>query len=100
MTTTPETSTETRDVVSRDTETTLERSRPAPVLISEQEVLLSTAAARFVAPAMITRHWRGAALIEAIGRIHIGLPEPRPCYPRRTASYFEGARMSREMDHL
>jgi hypothetical protein len=100
MTTAPETSTETRDVASRDTDMALERSRPTPVLISEQEVLLSTAAARFVAPAMIPRHWWGTALIETIGRIHIALPEPRPCYPRRGAIYFEGARMSREMDHL
>jgi hypothetical protein len=74
-----------------------------PVLISEQEVVLSTAAAAaatLTPPATTRRHWRGTTLIAAIGRIHIGLPEPRPCYPRRDASYFEEARMSRHMDHL
>ncbi len=100
MTTTPETSAETLDVVSLDTETTLEPVSPTPVLISEQEVVLSTAAAALVPPATIPRHWRGTTLIAAIGRIHIGLPEPRPCYPRREASYLEGGRMSRQMDHL
>jgi hypothetical protein len=100
MTITPETSAETRDVVSRDTEMTLERRRPTPVLISEQEVVLSTAAAAFVPRATTRRHWPVTTLIAAIGRIHIVLPEPRPCYPRREASYFEGARMSRQMDHL
>jgi hypothetical protein len=48
-----------------------------------------------------TRHRRlGAKLIAAIGRIHIALPEPRPHYPWREPNYFEGARMSREMDRL
>jgi hypothetical protein len=100
MTTTPETSAETRPVVSRDTAMTLEPSCPTPVLISEQEVVFSTAAAAFVPLATTRHHWRVTTLIAAIGRIHIALPEPRPCYPRRGASYFEGGRMSREMDHL
>jgi hypothetical protein len=100
MTTTPETSVETLDVVSLDTETTLEPVSPTPVLISEQEVVLSTAAAALVPPAATRRRWLGATLIAAVHRIHIGLPEPRPHYPQRDASYFEAARMSRQMDHL
>lgn len=71
-----------------------------PVLISEQEVVFNTAAAALVPPATTHRHWPGGRLIAAVGRIHIALPEPRPHYPRRDASYFEGARMSRQMDHL
>jgi len=74
MTTTPETSAETLDVVSLDTETTLEPVSPTPVLISEQEVVFSTAAAALVPPETTPRHWRGTTLIAAIGRIHIGLP--------------------------
>src|SRR5258707_9982884 len=100
MTTTPETSAETLDVVSLDTETTLEPVSPTPVLISEQEVVFSTAAAALVPPETTPRHWRGTTLIAAIGRIHIGLPQPRPCYPRREASYFEGGGISRQMGHL
>ena len=70
------------------------------VLVTEQEVAFATAAAISVPPAT-TRHRRlGATLIAAIGRIHIGLPEPRLHYPRRECSYFEATRLSREMDHL
>src|SRR6478735_2706789 len=67
----------------------------APVLITEQEVLFKTAAALSVPPRTTHRHWPGAAVITAIGHIHIRLPEPRPIYPRREASYFEAGRMSR-----
>jgi hypothetical protein len=69
-----------------------------PVLVTEREVKLSTAAATSLPPAT-THHRVRATLIGAIGRIHIGLPEPRPNYPRRERSYLEAARMSREMDH-
>src|SRR5262245_45691328 len=69
-------------------------------LITEQEVVLGTAAAISALPAT-TRHRRLCAmLIAAIGHIHTRLPEPRPIYPRREASYFEVARMSRAMEHL
>jgi hypothetical protein len=71
-----------------------------PVLISEQEVVFITAAATLVPPASSHRHWPGTTLIAAIGRIHMGLPQPRPHHLRRDPSYFEAARMSREMDHL
>ncbi len=76
------------------------RHASTPALISEQEVVFSTAAAAILSPATTHGHWRVTRLIAAIGHIHIGLPEPRPLYPRREASYFEGARMSRQMDHL
>jgi hypothetical protein len=97
MTTTPQTSAETIDVVS--VSATLEPVCPAPVLITEEEVVFNTAAAALVPPAT-TRHHRLGTWVAAIGRIHIGLPPPRPIYPRRAASYFDDARMSREMDHL
>jgi hypothetical protein len=72
---------------------------PTPVLVTEQEVAFSTAAAISAAPATVRRPWPGATLTAAIGRI-LTLPEPRPHYPRREPSYFEAARMSRQMDHL
>jgi hypothetical protein len=71
---------------------------PQGVLVTEKQVVLSTAAVLSVPVA--TRHHRLATrLIDAISRIHIALPEPRPHYPRRR-DYFEAAKMSREMDHL
>jgi hypothetical protein len=69
------------------------------VLVTEQELAFSTAAAIPVPPTTIRRRL-GATLSAAIGRIHIGLPEPRPHYPRPERNYFEAARMSRAMDHL
>ncbi len=76
------------------------RHASAPVLITEQEVLFNTVAAVSVPPATTHRHRPGTALITAIGHIHIRLPEPRPTYSRREASYFEAGRMSRLMEHL
>jgi hypothetical protein len=72
---------------------------PTQVLVTEQEVAFATAAAISIPPAA-TRRRLGSRLIVAIGRIHIGLPEPAPHYPRRERNYFEAARMSRELDHL
>jgi len=71
-----------------------------PVLITEREVVFTTAATALRPHATTHRHWRATRLVAAIGHIHIGLPGPRPLYPRREASYFESARMSRQMDHL
>ena len=83
-------------------QTTVDSARDAstPVLISEQEVLFNTAVAASVSPATTRRHWSGAALIAAIGHIHLRLPEPRPIYPRREASYFDHGRMSRMIERL
>jgi hypothetical protein len=71
-----------------------------PVLITEQEVVFTTAATALQPPATPDHHWRATRLVALIGHVHIGLPEPRPHYPHREASYFESARMSRQMDHL
>jgi hypothetical protein len=75
-------------------------SATTPVLISEHEVVFSTAVAAVAPPATTHRHWPAARLIAAVSHIHIALPEPRPIYPRVEASYFEAARLSRQMDHL
>ena len=77
-----------------------ERRAAAPILIRGHEVLFGTAAATLLPSATAHRRFRGTTLTAAIGRIHIRLPEPRPIYPRRDASYFEEARMARHMDHL
>ena len=71
-----------------------------PVLVSEQEVVFNTAVAAVAPPATTHRHWPGVRLTAAVSHIHIRLPEPRPCYPRCDANYFEEARMSRAMEHL
>jgi hypothetical protein len=76
---------------------------PEPVLITEQEVVFSTAAAVSVPPAT-TRHCRlGATLVASIQRIRMFLTttaQPRRHYPARECIYMETARMSRQMDRL
>jgi hypothetical protein len=99
MTTTSQTSADT-DVVSLDSAATLEPVSPAPVLITEQEVLFNTAVATLVQPATTHRRWPEITLFAAVRRIHIRLPDARPVYPRLETSYFETARMSRMMDRL
>jgi hypothetical protein len=66
-----------------------------PVLVTEQEVMLGTAAAVRPRSTPITRR-----MIDALGVVAAALrpPPPRPNYAR--ASYLERARMSREMDRL
>jgi hypothetical protein len=88
------------DLGSAPSEVGSERRATTPVLITEQEVVFSTAAATSLPPATAHRRWRGATLIAAIGHIPIRLPEPRPIYPGREGSYFEAARMSRQMGRL
>jgi hypothetical protein len=74
---------------------------PTRVLITEQEVVFSTAAAISVPPATTRRRWLLVATrAAAIGRILTSLPEPRPHYPPREPDYLQAARMSREMNHL
>ena len=67
-----------------------------PVLISEQEVMLGTAAAVRPRSTQITRR-----MINALHVVGAALqpPPPRPYYARR-AYYLERAAMSREMDRL
>jgi hypothetical protein len=93
-------STATPDVGSAPSAVGSAQRSPARVLVTEQKVVFSTAAAVSVLPAATRRRWLGARLIAAVGRVHIGLPAPRPRYPRREPNYFEAARMSRCMDHL
>jgi hypothetical protein len=66
----------------------------APVFITEQEVLFSTAAAMSLRPASISRR-----LIDAIRVVGAALHRPpaRRHYPPRR-SYLELSRMAREMD--
>jgi hypothetical protein len=67
-----------------------------PVLISQQEVMLGTAAAVRPRSTQITRQ-----MINALHVVGAALrpPPPRPHYARR-AYYLERAAMSREMDRL
>ena len=70
----------------------------APVLITENQVAFSTAAA---APVRSTRRrWLDTTLMGGLGRILTALTQPRPLYPRRELAYLEAARMSRAMDRL
>jgi hypothetical protein len=84
----------TRDAITATKPTEHEKVSPPPVLISEHQVMLGTAAA--VRPrSTITRR-----MIDALRVVGDALrpPPPRPSYARR--SYLESARMSREMDRL
>jgi hypothetical protein len=68
----------------------------APVFITPQEVVSSTAAAMSSRPTSVSRR-----LIDAIRVVGTAL-QPRPArrhYPQRI-SYLEQSRMSREMDRL
>jgi hypothetical protein len=68
----------------------------APVFITQQEVVFSTAAAMSSRPASISRR-----LIDAIRVAGAALyrPPARPHYPPRS-TYLENSRMAREMDRL
>jgi hypothetical protein len=89
-----------RDVWPASWRVAFKRPTATPVLLTEWHVEESPAAATVRPPTTAHRHWRGTAVITAIGHVRIRLPEPRPIYPRRRASYFDDAQMSREMDHL
>jgi hypothetical protein len=70
----------------------------APVLITENQVAFSTAAAAPVAS--IRRRWLGTTLLGGLRRILAALTHPRPLYPHRELAYLEAGRMSRAMDRL
>jgi hypothetical protein len=97
MSQSPKTSAATPDVI-EDDEPTVAKSgtSDAPVLITPQEVVFSTAAARPSRPASISRR-----LIDAIRVVGAALHRPpaRRHYPPRF-SLLEDARMAREMDRL
>ena len=93
----PTTSAATPDVI-QDVEPTLAQDGMShgPVLITQQEVVFSTAAAMSPRPASISRR-----LIDAIQVVGAALQQPpaRRHYPPRSW-YLEESRMAREMDRL
>jgi hypothetical protein len=103
MTATPETSDAARDVVA-PAEPTLQSVSRAALLITEQEVLLGTAAA-VPAESTPTRWWTDVARVIAAALRRMVLTSPadsrqvRRYVPERY-NYLERAVMSREMDRL
>jgi hypothetical protein len=97
MSQSPKTSAATPDVI-QDAEPTLVKDgmSHAPVLITQQEVVFSAAAAMSSRPASISRR-----LIDAIRVVGAALHRPpaRRRHPQRS-SYLEEPRMAREMDRL
>ena len=91
------TSAATPDVI-EDAEPTVAKdgTSRSPVVITEQQVVFSTAAAISSRPASISRR-----LIDTIRGVGVAMQRPpaRRHYPQRS-SYLESARMSREMDRL
>ena len=97
MSQSPTTSAATPDVI-QDVEPTLVKDGMShtPAFISQQEVVFSTAAARSLRPATISRR-----LIDAIRGVGAALyrPPAQRHYLSRH-SYLEQSRMAREMDRL
>jgi hypothetical protein len=97
MSQSPTTSAATPDVI-QDAEPTLvnDGMSDAPVFITAQGVVFSSAVARSSRPATISRR-----VIDAIRVVGAALyrPPARRHHPRRI-SYFERSRMAREMDRL
>jgi hypothetical protein len=97
MSQSPNTSAATPDVIPHAEPTVVEDGTShAPVLITPQEVVFSTAAARSLRPATISRR-----LIDAIRVVGAALRPPplQRHFPQRI-SYLEDSRMAREMDRL
>ena len=97
MSQSPTTSAATPDVIQDGKPTVVtDGTSDAPVFITEQQVLFSTAAARSLRPASISRR-----LIDAIRVVGAALHRPpaRRHYLSRS-SYLEMSRMAREMDRL
>ena len=96
MSQSPTTSAATPDVI-QDAEPTVvkDETSDAPVFISQQEVVFSTAAARSTRPATISRRLIDA--IRVVAAVH--LSSARRDYPQRF-SLLEDSRMAREMDRL
>ena len=87
---------------SRETVTSLPTATETQALITEQQLLLSTAAAVALPPAM-TRRWSDTvvAVTSAVSRwlVSAAKPPTTPVYPKRHV-WLETALMSREMDRL
>ena len=97
MSQSPTTSAATPDVIQDGRPTVVtDGTSDAPVFITEQQVLFSTAAARSLRPASISRR-----LIDAIRVVGAALHRPpaRRHHPQHS-SYLEMSRMAREMDRL
>ena len=78
-----------------------ETTTQTPTLITEQQVLFSTAAAVALPPAR-TRRWSDtlSAMTAAVGGwLTSAVKPPKPQYPKRHV-WLENASMSREMDRL
>jgi hypothetical protein len=76
-------------------------STETPALITEQQVLLSTAAAVALPPAK-TRRWYSSvhAAASAVGSwVASAAKPPKPVYPKRHV-WLDNALMAREMDRL
>jgi hypothetical protein len=69
-----------------------------PILVTENHVGLSTAAAAAVGSTR--RRWLDTNLMALLRRRLTAPTQPRPRYPRRELAYFEAARMSRAMNRL
>lgn len=90
------------DMAAVDAAFVLEASPPAPVLITEGEVVFATAAAAVSRPAVTHRWNRAPAVFVATMHRLFTRPDARPSrrsYPRRY-EYLERACMARAMDRL
>lgn len=96
MSQSPKTSAATPDVI-EDAEPTLVKdgTSHAPVFITQQEVVFSTAAATSSRPASISRRLIDA--IRVVGALH---RRPARRHSPQRSSYLEQSRMAREMDRL
>ncbi len=95
MSQSPRTSAATPDVIQDGGPTVVtDATSDAPVFITEQQVVFSTAAAMSLRPASISRR-----LIDAIRGVGAALHRPpaRRHHPQHS-SYLEASRMAREMD--
>jgi hypothetical protein len=70
---------------------------PAPVLITERQVMFATAAAVAPRPIEASRPWLATVWQRLVQSVE---PRPPRKYPYSRPSYLEQAAMSREMDRL
>jgi hypothetical protein len=73
---------------------------PAPVLITEQQVIFATAAAGAASRIAATRRPWIVLIRQRLSAWSSTLREPRRSYPRLRSSYIEYAAMAREMERL
>jgi hypothetical protein len=74
-----------------------EPGKHAPVVVTENQVAFSTAAA---AVPTTRRRWLDTTPMGGLARILTALTQSRLRYPRREHAYLKAARMSRAMDRL